>query len=145
MDVIQDSLEKAFSDAMNIPFVWEDEPRTCLQKLYGVLSFGQSITIGKDYSRYVFNNIDVTLNTYGHREITVTVQAFSRKAKGEHSSYKIAQSLLSQSPKVTKLKIGRRAKEEKIRESFKAIYDADSDFYGLLLADPTLKDITDIA
>jgi hypothetical protein len=59
--------------------------------------------------------------------------------------YKIASAILSQSPKVQKLKIGKRFTGEDILKSFHAICDADSDFYGVLLANPTEKDILDLA
>ena len=45
----------------------------------------------------------------------------------------MCKALSSQNPKVSKFKIGKKAKNESIIEAFKAIKDEDSDFYGILL------------
>lgn len=83
---IQTKLEKVFSLSTNIKFIWDDEPRAMLQKPFGLLSLGQSITIGRDSSSYTFRDSDISLDIYGHRELTINIQIFSRQAKGEHSS-----------------------------------------------------------
>jgi hypothetical protein len=83
---IQNSLEKVFSEATSIPFVWEEEPRQLITKPFGVLSLGQSITLGQDSHSYKFRDSDITLNLYGQREITITVQIFARQARGERSA-----------------------------------------------------------
>lgn len=84
--LIQTVLERVFSEAIQIPFVWDDEPRSMIPRPCGLLSLGQSITIGRDAGGYTFSNSDITLDIYGHREVTVTVQVFSRQARGEKSS-----------------------------------------------------------
>jgi hypothetical protein len=84
--LMQTALEGVFSEAINIPFVWDDEPRAMIPRPFGLLSLGQSITIGRDASGYTFRDSDITLDIYGHREVTVTVQVFSRQARGEKSS-----------------------------------------------------------
>ncbi len=49
--------------------------------------------------------------------------------------YLTAKALVSQNPKVPKFKIGQRATSDKtITDTLQAIIDADSDFYGVLLA-----------
>ena len=83
---VQTALEQLFYKATGITFMWEDEPRKMMQHPFGLLSLGQSISIGRDRSGYTFHDSDVTLELYGHRELTVSVQIFSRQAKGESSA-----------------------------------------------------------
>lgn len=45
----------------------------------------------------------------------------------------MCKALSSQNPKVSKFKIGKKAKNESIMDAFKAIKDEDPDFYGILL------------
>jgi hypothetical protein len=83
---LQITLEHVFESATGIPFVWSDEPVKVMHKPYGVLSLGQSITVGRDTSRYTFSNSHTTLDIYGHRELTISVQIFSRQARGDYSA-----------------------------------------------------------
>lgn len=54
--------------------------------------------------------------------------------KHDSPLYRMAQTLMSQNPKVPKFKIGQRANsDETITDTLQAIIDADSDFYGVLL------------
>jgi hypothetical protein len=85
-NLLQDALERVFSEATSIQFVWEEEPRQLISKPFGVLSLGQSITLGQDSHSYKFRDSDITLDLYGQREITVNVQIFARLARGEHSA-----------------------------------------------------------
>jgi len=83
---LQITLEHVFKSATGLPFVWSDEPVKIMQKPYGVLSLGQSVSVGRDSSRYTFHDSDSVLDMVGHRELTITVQVFSRQARGEHSA-----------------------------------------------------------
>lgn len=83
---LQITLEHVFESATGIPFVWDDEPTKVMQKPYGVLALGQSITVGRDYSRYTFRDSDTSIDIVGHRELTINVQIFSRQARGERSA-----------------------------------------------------------
>jgi hypothetical protein len=83
---LQITLEHVFESATAIPFVWSDEPTKVIQKPYGVLSLGQSITVGRDASRYTFTHSDTTVDIIGHRELIINVQVFSRQARGEGSA-----------------------------------------------------------
>jgi hypothetical protein len=71
---LQITLEHVFESATGIPFVWSDEPIKVMQKPYGVLALGQSITLGRDSSRYTFSHSDTTIDIIGHRELTINVQ-----------------------------------------------------------------------
>lgn len=82
---LQITLEHVFKSATGIPFVWEDEPIKVMQKPYGVLSLGQSMSIGRDYSRYTFRDSDTSVDIVGHRELTIC-QIYSRRASGDRSS-----------------------------------------------------------
>lgn len=84
--LIQSTLEGVFSKATELNFVWEDEPRNLMQKPFGVLSLGTSVTVGRDQSCYTFRDSDITIDLQGYRELTIGVQVFSRQAKGEASS-----------------------------------------------------------
>jgi hypothetical protein len=44
---LQITLEHVFESATGLPFVWDDEPVKVMQKPYGVLALGQSITVGQ--------------------------------------------------------------------------------------------------
>lgn len=83
---VQSALENVLTKATRIPFVWDDEPRKMLNRPFGVLSLGQSLSLGRDHYGYTFKDSDVTLDLYGYRELTINVQVFSRCAIGEHSS-----------------------------------------------------------
>ena len=83
---LQITLEHVFESATGIPFVWDDEPSKVMQKPYGILVLGQSITVGRDYSRYTFRDSDTSLDIVGYRELTISVQIFSRQARGELSA-----------------------------------------------------------
>lgn len=83
---LQITLEHVFESATGIPFVWDDEPVKVMKKPYGVLALGQSITVGRDSSRYTFRDSDTSIDIVGHRELTINVQIFSRQARGEYSA-----------------------------------------------------------
>lgn len=83
---LQTNLKSVFSKATHIPFQWDDEPRCMLPRPLGLLSLGQSITIGKDCSGYTFRDSDITLDIYGYRELTITVQVVSRQSHSELSA-----------------------------------------------------------
>ena len=83
---LQIALEHVFESATGIPFVWDDEPAKVMPKPYGVLALGQSITIGRDFSRYSFRDSCSSLETLGHRELTINVQVFSRQPRGDGSA-----------------------------------------------------------
>lgn len=83
---VQTALEHVFESATGIPFVWDDEPRKVLKKPYGVLALGQSLTVGRDFSGYTFRDSDSTLDIIGHRELTISVQVFSRQCHGDNSA-----------------------------------------------------------
>ena len=78
---LQITLEHVFESATGIPFVWNDEPIKVMQKPYGVLSLGQSITVGRDSSQYTFSHSDTSIDIIGHRELTINVQVYSRQTR----------------------------------------------------------------
>lgn len=82
---LQITLEHIFESATGIPFVWEDEPRKIMIKPYGVLSLGQSVVSGRDFSSYDFEK-EPLVNVSGYRELTITVQIFGRFIRGDKSS-----------------------------------------------------------
>jgi hypothetical protein len=83
---LQITLEHVFESATGIPFVWNDEPIKVMKKPYGVLALGQSITLGRDSSRYTFSHSDTTIDLVGYRELTINVQVFSRQSGGDVSA-----------------------------------------------------------
>jgi hypothetical protein len=83
---LQITLEHVFESATGIPFVWNDEPVKVMQKPYGILSLGQSFTVGRDSSRYTFSHSDTTIDLIGYRELTINVQVFSRQSHGDVSA-----------------------------------------------------------
>src|SRR5262245_32909566 len=83
---LQITLEHVFESATGISFVWDDEPMKAMQKPYGILSLRQSMSIGRDYSRYTFRDSDTSIDIIGHRELTINVQIFSRQARGDRSA-----------------------------------------------------------
>jgi hypothetical protein len=83
---LQITLEHVFTSATGIPFVWSDEPAKVMQKPYGVLSLGQSLSVGRDFARYTFRDSDSATDVLGHRELTINIQVFSRQARGENSA-----------------------------------------------------------
>lgn len=83
---LQITLEHVFESATGIPFIWEDEPTRLMQKPFGVLSLGQSISVGRDSARYTFRDSDTSVDIIGYRELTINIQIFSRQARGEKSA-----------------------------------------------------------
>lgn len=83
---LQTALEHVFESATGISFVWSDEPVKVMQKPYGVLSLGQSISVGRDFAQHTFRDSGMTVDMAGHRELTINVQVFSRQARGENSA-----------------------------------------------------------
>ncbi len=88
---IQTALEHVFSDAIGIPFAWEDSIRRLPRAPIGVLSLGQSMTVGRDGYQYTFRDSDVILDMYGYRELTVNIQIRARLAKNAPSSRVLAE------------------------------------------------------
>ena len=85
---MQTLLERVFSDATGIAFAWEDWIRRLPRAPIGVLSLGQSMTVGRDGHRYTFRDSDISVAMYGYRELTVNVQIRARLAKGHrHREY----------------------------------------------------------
>ena len=83
---LQITLEHVFESATGIAFVWDDEPRKMMPKPFGILSLGQCISVGRDASLYRFRDGGGSYDLVGHREITISVQVFSRQARGESSA-----------------------------------------------------------
>ncbi len=88
---LQTALERVFSEATGIPFAWEDSIRRIPRAPLGVLSLGQSMTVGRDSHRYTFRDSDISLEMYGYRELTVNVQIRARLAKSAPSSRALAE------------------------------------------------------
>ena len=57
----------------------------------GILSLGQSMTVGRDSHRYTFRDSDVSLDVYGYRELTINIQIRARLAKSAPSSRMLAE------------------------------------------------------
>lgn len=90
-DAMQTALERVFSDATGIPFTWDESLRRIPRAPIGVLSLGQSMTVGRDGHRYTFRDSDISLNMYGYRELTINVQMRARLAKSAPSSRVLAE------------------------------------------------------
>jgi hypothetical protein len=88
---MQTALERVFSEATDIPFAWEDSIRRLPRAPIGVLSLGQSMTVGRDGHHYTFRDSDITLDMYGHRELTINIQIRARLAKNAPSSRVLAE------------------------------------------------------
>lgn len=88
---IKTALESVFLRATGVPFVWQEEARRVLRPPIGILELGQSMTVGRDAHRYTFRDSDITLDIYGHRELTIGVQLVSRMAKNVPSSRVLAE------------------------------------------------------
>lgn len=87
---MQKSVARVFSEATDIPFIWED-PSRLPRAPVGVLSLGASSTIGRDAHRYTFRDSDISLELYGYRELTINVQIRARLAKAAPSSRVLAE------------------------------------------------------
>jgi hypothetical protein len=83
---LQATLVYVFNQATRLPFIWDENPRGLLPKPFGVLSLGQSITLGRDSYSYTFRDSDISLDLYGHRELSITVQIYSRQSNGALSA-----------------------------------------------------------
>ena len=90
-DGMQIALERVFGESTGIPFTWEESLKRMPRAPIGVLSLGNSQTIGRDGHRYTFRDSDVTLDVYGYRELTVNVQIRARLAKTAPSSRILAE------------------------------------------------------
>jgi hypothetical protein len=88
---MQTALERVFSETTGIPFAWEDSIKRLPRAPIGVLSLGQSMTVGRDGHRYTFRDSDITLDMYGYRELTVNIQIRARLAKNGPSSRVLAE------------------------------------------------------
>lgn len=88
---IEQTLAQVFSDATGIVFSWEDSIKRMPRAPMGLLSLGQSMTIGRDGHRYTFRDSDVSLDIYGYRELTINVQIRARLAKLSPSSRVLAE------------------------------------------------------
>lgn len=90
-NLMQDALVRIFSDASGVPFIWEESIKRIPRAPVGVLSLGQSMTVGRDGHRYTFRDSEVTLDVYGYRELTINVQIRARLAKSASSSRILAE------------------------------------------------------
>jgi hypothetical protein len=90
-DAIQISLERVFSEATGTPFTWEESLRRMPRAPIGVLSLGNSMTVGRDSHRYTFRDSDTTLDIHGYRELTIGVQIRARLSKTAPSSRILAE------------------------------------------------------
>lgn len=90
-DGMQIALERVFSEATGIPFMWEESLKRIPRAPIGVLSLGNSQTVGRDGHRYTFRDSDITLDVYGYRELTISVQIRGRLAKNAPSSRILAE------------------------------------------------------
>lgn len=88
---MQIALERVFSEATGISFTWDESLRRIPRAPVGVLSLGDSRTVGRDAHRYTFRDSDISLDMYGYRELTVNVQIRARLAKTAPSSRVIAE------------------------------------------------------
>src|SRR5690606_30904682 len=88
---MQIALERVFSEATGIPFAWDDSLRRLPRAPIGVLSLGNSQTVGRDGHRYTFRDSDISLELYGYRELTINIQIRARLAKGAPSSRMLAE------------------------------------------------------
>jgi len=88
---MQIALERVFSEATGIPFTWDESLRRIPRAPIGVLSLGQSMTVGRDGHRYTFRDSDITIDMYGYRELTINVQIRARLAKSAPSSRSLAE------------------------------------------------------
>jgi hypothetical protein len=88
---MQTTLERVFSEATGISFAWDDSIRRIPRAPIGVLSLGQSMTVGRDSHRYTFRDSDISVEMYGYRELTINVQIRARLAKAAPSSRALAE------------------------------------------------------
>jgi hypothetical protein len=88
---MEKALEKVFGDAVKIPFTWDESIKRIPRAPVGVLSLGQSMTVGRDGHRYTFRDSDVSLDVFGYRELTINVQIRARLAKSAPSSRILAE------------------------------------------------------
>lgn len=88
---MQASLVDVFAQATGIPFVWDDAIRNLPRPPIGVLSLGQSMTVGRDAHRYEFRDSNMSLDLYGHREVVINIQIRARQQKGAPSSRMLAE------------------------------------------------------
>lgn len=90
-NLIEAALERVFSEATGLPFTWEDSIKRLPRAPVGLLSLGQSMTVGRDGHRYTFRDSDVSLDVYGYRELTINIQIRARLAKPAPSSRMLAE------------------------------------------------------
>ena len=64
---MQIALERVFSEATGISFTWDESLRRIPRAPIGVLSLGDSRTVGRDAHRYTFRDSDISLDMYGSR------------------------------------------------------------------------------
>jgi hypothetical protein len=88
---IKTALESVFLRATGVSFLWQEDARRALRPPFGILELGQSMTVGRDAHSYTFRDSDITLDVYGHRELTIGVQLVSRLAKNVPSSRMLAE------------------------------------------------------
>lgn len=75
---IHHALKSCFEQSTGLPFVWENEAHEFLQAPYGVLNIGQSSAPWRDDVYTVFEDVEPITYLIGARDITLTVQVFSR-------------------------------------------------------------------
>jgi len=89
--LIETALEQVFSDAVGIPFTWDESIKRMPRAPVGILSLGSSMTVGRDGHRYRFRDSDISLDIYGYRELSINVQIRARLAKSAPSSRILAE------------------------------------------------------
>jgi len=89
-DGMQIAMARVFNQATGIPFTWDESLRRPRAPI-GVLSLGQSMTVGRDSHRYTFRDSDISLDMYGYRELTINVQIRARLAKTAPSARILAE------------------------------------------------------
>ena len=88
---MQVTLESVFSEAIGVAFTWDESLRRIPRAPVGVLSLGQSMSVGRDSHRYTFRNSDMSMDMSGYRELTVNVQIRARLSKTAPSSRVLAE------------------------------------------------------
>lgn len=90
-DFALSTIEGVFSKATGIPFSWNESLRRLPKSPFGVLSLADSRSVGRDGHRYTFRDSNISLEIYGYRELTVSVQIRARLAKAAPSSRMVAE------------------------------------------------------
>lgn len=90
-DFMQSTLEGVFSKATGLPFMWDESLKHLPRAPVGVLSLGESRTVGRDAHRYTFRDSDISIDLLGYRELTINVQIRARLSKSSPSARTLAE------------------------------------------------------